>query len=505
MAEAQTVDKQVRALEAIKNPHAVTRELNNRSLYRFLRWAWPEIASQPYIENWHIPYLCKELEEVAEGVGYRRKKKHDLLINVPPGSTKTILCSIIFPVWCWTRWYWMRFITASYSSTLSLESAEYARDLIKSTRFQEVYPDLTIKLDKDTKSNYKIVRLVDGHNIKGTPRQKLGGNRYSTSVGGTLTGFHADIIIWDDPLNPMQAASEKEVMSANRWIDQTLPTRKTNKNISVTIGIMQRLHEDDPTGHILKKKKKNIKHFCFPGEIHGYEKQVRPKSCLKYYKDGLMDPNRMPLDTLKELEVDLGMYGYAGQIGQSPAPAGGGRFKVDMLQQTSELYSKNDIDRVVRYWDKAGSEGEGAYTVGVKMARLKNGFFVIEDVRRGQWSTERREKVIKSTAMADGSDCSIVVEQEPGSGGKESAENTIRNLAGYKVHADRPTGNKELRADPYSVQVNNGNVILRNAPWNDVYKKELELFPNGKYKDQIDASSGAFNFLVKKKKARRLT
>jgi len=488
----------------LQNPLAIQREMNDRSLYEFLAWAWPELSGQPFVGNWHIAYLCKHLEEVAFNVGNRINKKHDLLINVPPGSTKTILCSIVFPVWCWTKWFWMRFITASYSSVLALESAEYSRDLIRSMRFQELYPELFLKLDKDTKSNYKIMKKIPSKISEKHFKILTGGNRYSTSVGGTLTGFHGDILIWDDPLNPQQAASEKELEIANRWIDQTLPTRKTNKAVSVTIGIMQRLHQDDPSGHLLEKAKDNLLHMCFPGEIRNYRHLLKPAECAKYYKDDLFDPNRMSWSVLMELEKDLGQYGFAGQIGQNPAPPGGGMFKIENFQMTSELYSPNEIVKTVRYWDKAGTAGAGAYTVGVKMSLMRDGFFLIEDVKRGQWGAEQRERIIRATAEADGTHCHILVEQEPGSGGKESAEGTIRNLPGYMVFADKPTGNKEFRADPLSVQINAGNFRMRNAVWNHDFIEEFTLFPNSTYKDQVDATSGAFNYLVAKKIARAI-
>lgn len=493
---------------ATKNPSALQREINDRSLFDFLEWIWPAYSSQPFVANWHIKYLCKELEKVAYRVGNREKKKHDLLINISPGTTKTALCSIIFPVWCWTKWYWMRFITCSYSSDLSLESAEYSRDIVKSALFQSVYPELKIKTDKDSKGNFKIVKIVDNAtgNSRKMKRELIGGNRYSTSVGGTLTGFHADIIIWDDPLKPDEAASVKQLESVNRWIDQTLPTRKTNKSVSAIIGIMQRLNQNDPSGHLLDKKKKKIKHICLPGEIIHFKKFVKPEKLVKKYtKEGLFDKRRMDLEVLEELEADLGQYGYAGQIGQNPAPPGGGLFKVANFSITAQLLDRRQIVRSVRYWDKAASIGKGAYTVGVKMHLLKNKFFLIEDVKRGQWSTEVRERIIRQTAITDGTDVDVVIEQEGGSGGKESAEATIRNLAGFRVKAERPIGDKATRADPYSVQVNNGSFILVAADWNSRFKEEHELFPNGTYKDQVDSASGAFNYLIKKKIAKRVT
>lgn len=496
--------KQELVQEALKNPAFIQKELNNRSLYFFLKWAWPEISTQTYVENWHIPYLCNELELIAHRVGAKQPKEYDLLINVPPGSTKTILCNIIFPVWCWTKWYWMRFITASYSSTLSLESAELSRDLIKSQRFKNMYPEIGIKPDKDTKGNYKILRKFAGLSNR-ILKEYPGGNRYTTSVGGTLTGFHGDILIWDDALNPQQALSDKELDSANHWIDQTLSTRKTNKDVSTTIGIMQRLHQNDPSGHLLNKQKKNLRHICLPGEIRHFRDVVKPQELISRYTNDLFDVNRMPWNVLNELEVDLGQYGYAGQIGQIPAPPGGGMFKTEGFQMVNQIFKDNEYVKTVRYWDKAGTTGGGAFTVGVKISRMRNGFFLVDDVKRGQWSSERREEIIKQTAGADGKNVAVVVEQEPGSGGKESAQGTIRNLAGFIVDADRPTGDKIHRADPLSVQVNNGNVMLRVADWNKLFIEEFSLFPNGMYKDQVDATSGGFNYLIKKKMVKRIT
>ena len=479
------------------------REINNRSLFEFIKYFWPQISNDEFHSNWHIEYLCKELEQVAERVANNKPREYDLIINVPPGTTKTITCSIMFPAWCWTKWYWMRFITASYSSPLSLESAEYSRDLIKSEAFKQIYPELDIKDDKDAKGNFKLVKNKYVHPGR-RPRVLLGGNRFSTSVGATVTGFHAHIIIWDDLLNPEEAVSEVKLETANRWKDQTLSMRKTDKAVSATIGIMQRLHQNDPTGFILSKKKENVKHICLPGEIENYKEQLNPQELADKYVDGLLDPVRMPWSVLKDMEADLGQYGYAGQIGQNPTPPGGGMFKVDHFIKILTLPSRVNFQASVRYWDKAGSEGAGAYTVGVRMHKLTRDRYIIDDVIRGQWSSEEREDIIRETAKADGNNVIVGVEQEPGSGGKESAEATIRNLAGFSCFKETPTGDKVFRADPYSVQVNNGNVLMLVGDWNHQYMEELRNFPFSTYKDQVDASSGAFLKLTGKRQARRI-
>ncbi len=495
--------KPERVQKALEDPFILQREINNRSLFDFMQFFWTTVSTDEFKPNWHIPFLCKELEEIAYRVANRQEKKHDLIINVPPGTTKTITCSIMFPVWCWTKWHWMRFITAGYSSALAMESAEYSRDLIRNQLFKMVYPELAIKDDKDTKSNYKVIKSDWGSGINKVPRQEIGGNRYSTSVGGTLTGFHGHILIVDDPLNPHQAVSDTERATANRWVDQTLSTRKTDKSVSTIVTVMQRLHQDDPSGHMLEKKKKNIRHICLPGEIRNYKDQVQPPDLATLYRDDLLDPERLSWAVLKDLEADLGQYGYAGQIGQKPTPPGGGMFRMDNCSVVDKVPEVN-VKKRVRYWDKAGSTGKGAFTVGVKMALLSSDKFVVEDVKRGQWGSEERERIIQQTAEADGRNTAIYVEQEPGSGGKESAESTIRSLSGFSCYADRPTGDKVLRADPFSVQVNNGNVWLLRGDWNHVFKEEFDHFPFSTYKDQVDAASGAFSSLRQKKEARVL-
>jgi len=392
---------------------------------------------------------------------------------------------------------------------LSLESAEYSRDLILSDRFTAVYPELGIKDDKNTKTNFRVVKKVQYVAGK-APRVLYGGNRYSTSVGGTLTGFHAHILIVDDPINPQQAVSKTELDNTNRWISQTLPTRKVNKAVSPMVLIMQRLHQNDPSGYLLAKKKINLKHICLPGEILNYKHLVRPMDLLlKYDSSGLLDTKRLSFKVLEDLEADLGQYSYAGQIGQSPTPPAGGMFKVDRFPIMDMLPAQSNFVSIVRYWDKAGTkeqaDGRGknaAWTVGTKMIKLLNGKHIITDVVRGRWASEEREAIIRSTAEADGKSVKIYFEQEPGSGGKESAEATIRNLAGFAAYADLPKGDKIYRADPYSVQVNSGNVLLLRGIWNQEFIEEHRHFPNSTYKDHVDSAGGAFSKLTSKRRAK---
>lgn len=152
------------------------------------------------------------------------------------------------------------------------------------------------------------------------------------------------------------------------------------------------------------------------------------------------------------------------------------------------------ISRRVRAWDKAGTDGKGDYTAGVKEAEA-DGVYYVEDVERGQWSSGGRNKVMSQKAEADGRDVAIEIEQEPGSAGKESAETSIRELAGWTVRAKTATGDKVHRAGPFAAQAEAGNVKIVRGPWNEAYLSELHNFPDGAHDDQVDASSIAFNRL----------
>ncbi len=499
-----TVSKEVILQQALENPIATIISLGGLSLFEFLQCFWSEVSDDKFKSNWHVEYLCHELEEIAERVGNHTPKLHDLIINIPPGTTKTMICSVMFPVWCWTKWPWMKFITGSYSDGLALESAEKSRDIMRSDKFRMIFPDIGIKEDKDTKSNYRIA-IKERDKLGRVVKQVFGGGRYSTSVGGTITGFHGHINIWDDPLNPKQAVSEVLLKTANDWVDQSASTRKADKEVSVTVMVMQRLHQNDPTGHMLDKKDKRIKHICLPGEIKNYRNKVSPPELVELYKDDLLDPVRLSWNALKELEADLGQYGFAGQIGQNPTPPGGGMFKVANFQIVDSIPNAVHWSGAIRYWDKAGTKDGGKRTAGVKLVKLTNNTVIITDVVKGQWAAEKREQIIKNTALVDGRNIEIGIEQEPGSGGKESAEASIRNLAGFVVHKDLPHGDKIFRADPYSVQVNNGNVLLLRGEWNKDFIEEHRFFPFGTYKDQVDASAAGFNLLMGRRVARRIT
>ena len=203
-------------------------------------------------------------------------------------------------------------------------------------------------------------------------------------------------------------------------------------------------------------------------------------------------------------------YGYAGQYGQDPVPLGGGKFKLDKIQKFSQKtlldQLTNSQTKLSRMWDKALSlKQKSAYTAGVKLCRTYDGKILLLHVQRGRWDSAKREQIIRQTATQDTPRTIVGIEQEPGSGGLESAQRTATHtLRGFRVQILKPTADKEIRADPLSIQVNLGNFYVpedmydrNNQPtgWLKEFLDEMRHFPHSKYKDQIDAAAGAFTIL----------
>jgi len=155
-----------------------------------------------------------------------------------------------------------------------------------------------------------------------------------------------------------------------------------------------------------------------------------------------------------------------------------------------------------RGWDKGGTAGGGDPSAGVLMCKDKESIWYVVDVIKGQWAATERDKIIKQTATMDkdryGRNYSVHIEQEPGSGGKQSAEISIKDLAGFDVTATLATGKKAERARPFASQAGAGNVRLVRGPWNRDYLDEVCTFTgaDGARDDQVDATSGAFNHLA---------
>lgn len=342
------------------NASKAVAELCRRSLFEFVQEFWDVIIPEDPIWNWHIKYICDEVQTaimrvvrlpekpaIFEGIRFtqpakkREQKLYDLLVNVPPGSLKSTIITVMAPAWVWTIDQTLRIISASYSGDLSQDHAVRSRDIIQSPKYKSYFPEIEIRADQNNKNNYK---------------NTMNGERYATSVGGTVMGIHAHLIIIDDPLNTKQSISEADLPAAASFVNTTLSTRKVDKAVTLTIMVMQRLNELDPAGVWLRQRDqegRKIKHICLPVRS---SPKVYPPELKQYYINGLLDPVRLDEDVLANAKIELGSYGFAGQMDQDPAPEGGG-----VWQKWFIAVADKDMPSVAEMTDY-GTDADTAYT-----------------------------------------------------------------------------------------------------------------------------------------------
>lgn len=342
--------------------------------------------------------------------------------------------------------------------------------------------------------------------VKSIKRKQVKETVYNIEVADNSNYYVNGVLVHncDDPHNVKEGESILKRTSVLTWWDDVMSTRLNDERTGAKVIVMQRVHENDLTGHILASENEYV-HLCLPARYEG--KSMITNSPLDFEdprkEEGeVLWEERFPKEVLDDREKGMSQYAVAGQHQQRPSPRGGGMFPIEKFNIVEPTrLNKNSIVRSVRYWDKAGTEDGGKYTCGCLMHKMNNNKFFIEDIKRGQWSSGKREQIIKQTASIDGKNVRVYVEQEPGSGGKESAENTVRNMRGFKIKVDKVTGAKEDRAEPYAAQVEWSNVDILRAEWNNIFLQEHGNFPNGTYTDQVDASAGAFNKLNSAKSA----
>jgi predicted phage terminase large subunit-like protein len=449
------------------------------SFYEFVKHFWDTIIDDPYIDNWHIPYICNEMQIVGEWIINRQEAEYDLLINVPPGTSKTTLCTILFPAWVWTRAPWAKWLAASYAQDLSTRNAVKTRDVLKSDKFKETYPGLIqFKKDQDNKTFYENTRK---------------GSLYASSVGGTLTGFHAHGILIDDPINPKQARSEELRTTARDWLDKTVSTRKVDKAKTPTIMIMQRLAEDDPSGHWLEKAKKEgkkVRHICLPGETTELNNVV-PKEAEKHYRDGLLDPVRLPKSVLQKMKTDLGDEGYAGQVLQSPQAAEGNIFKKAWWKTYEELPNARPI-RIVLSLDTAFKEKKkNDYSACSVWHQYRDGYFLID-----MWEEKVQFPVLKTqlVAMAAARHPHAILVEDKGSG--TSLVQDLSSGTTLPLIPIQPDVDKVERAHAVTSTIKAGNVFLpAKAPWLERFLLQTASFPNAKNDDMVDTLTQFLNWI----------
>lgn len=472
---------------ALQNPEEARLRLAKSraegSLLEFVRLMWPVLEpGRAFLSGWALEALAAHLEACADGRITR------LLVNVPPGTMKSLLTNVFFPAWVWgpRNRPSARFFGSAYSENLTLRDNGKCLRLIESDVYKQLWGD-RVQLDPRKTGERKFAIMGTGWKI-------------ASSVTGTGTGERGDFVILDDLLSAQEVASDAAIDTCLQYLTEVVPTR-INDDRSCIILIMQRLHERDPAGHILSNDL-NYDRLILPMEFepdHPY---------LSRTKLGFTDPRTQPGDLLwperfsrHYLDSDLkpmlrswgGEFAVASQMQQRPAPRGGGMFKRDAFKIVSAVDVPPGED--VRGWDLAGSkDGRAAFTVGLKLRRAQQGTstnYYVTDVRRGRWTPAEVREQIHQAAQDDGPRCLQDIPQDPGQAGLAQRHDFAALLDGFSFSMTTETGSKEDRARPIAAQVEAGTVHVVQAPWAAGFLYEASVFPAGAFKDQVDALSRA--------------
>lgn len=431
-----------------------------QDLSRFCDWL-PEVTPQYYWSWPHLRHIQSSLDQLTG------REIERLAVFLPPRHGKSSLITVRYPIWRMLRDRQSKVIVGSHNQSLANKFSRETRRIARGCGYG----------------------IAGDHNTLASWGNFDGGSYRCCGVGNPPMGEGADLIVVDDPFKSRQEAWS--LVYRDRvwdWFNTDLASRLEPGGQIVVV--FTRWHYDDLWGRIganldlSRWKVISLPAIAMEGDELG--RQPGAALCPARFDEEALEKIR------KESPVDwMPLYQ------QNPMATEGGMFKRHWFRMIGPDQLPDGCT-FVRYWDKAGTQDAGCYTAGVLMARDGGGRYYVVDVVRGQWEAHEREQVIRQTAEMDHQKHGyhkIYLEQEPGASGKESVQSSIRNLAGFSAYADLASGQKEVRAQPFAAMCGIGQVHLVRASWNREYISELCQFPAGAYKDQVDASSGAFNQL----------
>lgn len=461
---------------------ALKRQVFEKSYYQFAIWCFKILFPNEKFEvNFHIELLCDIYQKEIERIIRKEEKDKDIIVNIPPRASKSLITSVFLLPWMWIKDATLPMISISFDEDLSLLNAQYSKDIITSPEFQELFGD-RFHIRKDA-------------NSKGYFMNDKGGFRLSKTTGSNITGHKGVVIIVDDPQNPKTSESAINRQTTIDYYTRALYNRLTPINLGVRIIIMQRLHEDDLTGYLLKNSPEDYLHICLPATV---SEKVNPPEYINLYKDGLLDPTRLSAKTLAGFRKTLGERGYGGQYDQSPAPLEGGIWKRNWFDIVSPLILRRDIENepVHFYVDGAYTEKTTNDPTGILAAFKQDNFIYILDftevwldfpnlikflqeyVRRFQYSYRSR----------------IVIEP------KASGLSVVQQLRAMSqlnvVEGIPPKDDKLTRANSVAPTIEARRVRLVDGVYAVNYIEKVSTFPNASHDEATDLTVMAINDLL---------
>ena len=437
----------------------IDRELAERNLRDFVRLAWPIVEpSTQFMDGWHINAIADHLQAITRG------EIRNLLINVPPRHMKSLLVSVFWPCWEWLKCPQRSWLFSSYAATLSIRDSLKCRRLIESSWYQSNWGDR--------------FRLTSDQNTKGRFENDKSGYRLATSVSGAATGEGGDRIVVDDPHNVNEAESDTIRHSVLDWWDMVMSTRLNDPKTGARVIVMQRVHEDDLSGHVLAQG--GYEHLCLPAEYEEGRSIIGSLgwSDPRTSAGELLWPERFGTNEIEALKRSMGSYAAAGQLQQRPAPAEGGLFKrhwwrywkprgtslppVPVRHPSGELQHVPAVDLPAQFdalaqsWDMAFKDLVSSDFVAGQVWGNKGADCFLLDQTKERLDFPGTLRAVRSlTERWPAAGLKLVEDKANGSAVIATLKHEISGLV-----AVNPEGGKEARASAVSPQIESGNVYL---------------------------------------------
>jgi len=405
-----------------------------------------------------------------------------VIISAPPRHGKSELISVGTSAWVLENFPNRNVILAAYGADLAEGFGRRVRDLIRDNG------DLLrvkLKNDKGAVNSY----LTDN-----------GGYMFSVGLGGSITGRGAHVLLIDDFIKEIKEAlspAHREYLW--NWFVTTARTR-LEPGATIII-IATRWHSDDLIGRLIKAFPGRWENIVFPAIAEG---EPGTEDIIGRKPGDALFPERYSVQDLRDMQEELGSTFFQALYQQHPVDEAKKISDGAWLKITKICPPLNSpFIRLMRVWDLAATEGGGDWTTGSLGAYDRsNGFFYLLNVIRRQLSPQQVEQLVRQTAIADGLEVTIGIEQEPGSSGKALVHHYDATvLKEFNVVPIPVSGanSKLIRAQPILAAAEASKVMLLEGDWNEAYIREFDLFPAGPYDDQVDTSGACYTYLSGKK------
>jgi len=454
-------------------------KLAEEDLYTFVALTWKYAGGKKeFIPNWYIEAICEHLEAM-----YNVEIKN-LIISIAPRKGKSLICSVIYPVWVWLRDGGHRFITASYGAELSIRDAKRSKDLIECGWFREKWGNkIQLKADQRAKGKYETTE---------------GGRRIATSVDGMATGEGADTLIIDDPHKAKEATSIAKLRNVIDWFTGTMSNRYEDIDTFRKLIIHQRVSNGDLTGYLMQEEPDEWEHLKLPEEYvpTTYISSIGWSDPRKY-KGELLAPELLNEEAAEKYKKNK--FFWASQYQQEPVPDEGGYVLASDLNKFSPVElmrspMSSRVSRVYTSWDLAyGEDILRDYTVGQLWVVIEEKKFLIHHVR-GKWSYgDQLRKFLELQDIARiwiikslGGVCHLIEKKASG----EAFEDTLKKQFGIQgIVMINPRQDKINRFMEVTFEFEQRNVYYPEGEIGNEWLKEITSFPYGSNDDQVDATS----------------